>query len=229
MVFLFFTAGIIYAQSTETEEPGISRSLIPEELLRPRREEDPRYPVDMVIGPLGQGEISGEAYQFAREAATALRAGNKNAASLSAMNTVLLESCLSTLDQVSPRSFRLGSGREEPDGSYSFLIRFIGREQGITGELYIRHEEQPPARTAPAQAAAAEPAEQADTADIAAADTAATENTENERETPAAAEAIPVKMVWVFEDLILEEARDREIENKESRHQFDFSPYERFF
>ena len=34
---------------------------------------------------------------------------------------------------------------------------------------------------------------------------------------------------WVFEELILEEAKSRETEHQESLQRFDFSPYERFF
>jgi hypothetical protein len=41
--------------------------------------------------------------------------------------------------------------------------------------------------------------------------------------------ATPVAQIWFFEDLILEEARNREEENKEDRHRYDFSPYQRFF
>jgi hypothetical protein len=110
-------------------------------LLRPRREEAPRYPVDTVIGPIGQGRASAEAYGLARRVAAALLAGNMNAPVLSSVNKVFLEGYMSALNVVNPRYFRLGSGREEPDGSVSFLVRFAGREQGITGELFIRAEE----------------------------------------------------------------------------------------
>jgi hypothetical protein len=36
----------------------------------------------------------------------------------------------------------VGEGREEVDGSCSFLVRFLGRELGIAGEMYLRF--QPP-------------------------------------------------------------------------------------
>ncbi|MDR2072525.1 MAG: hypothetical protein LBP60_03725, partial [Spirochaetaceae bacterium] len=35
----------------------------------------------------------------------------------------------------------IGGGRVESDGSVSFLIRFLGREKSITGELYLWQEE----------------------------------------------------------------------------------------
>jgi hypothetical protein len=164
---------------------GFSRGSIPEELLRPRRGEAPRYPVDTVIGALGQGEAPPEAWLFARRVLAALVAGNRDAPALSAMNSVLLEGFFSTLETISPRSGRMGSGREEPDGAVSFLVRFIGREQGIVGELFVRRADEGTAGGAGSG--------------------------------------------WIFEDLVLEEARDRETENRDTNHRFDFSPYERFF
>ncbi|MCL2762509.1 MAG: hypothetical protein FWD36_04795 [Treponema sp.] len=199
---------------------------IPEELLRPRREEAPRYPVDVVIGPLGRGQASNEAYAFAKDVAAALLAGNMDAPALSSINKVFLESCMNILEQINPRLFRLGNGREEPDGAVSFLVRFAGREQGITGELFIRFEEQrraPPPPPPPPEAVEAveEPAVQ---------EPAIEEETVSEANNqPAPPQNVPAQKAWVFEDLILEEARSREVENAESRQRFDFPPYERFF
>jgi len=110
-------------------------------LLRPRRDESPHYAADTVIGPLGRGDASKEAYLFASQVAAALLAKNRNDKSLGAMNSVSLEGFLSILEQIGPRNFRLGGGRMEDDGAVSFLVRFIGREQAITGELFVRLEE----------------------------------------------------------------------------------------
>ncbi|MCL2193806.1 MAG: hypothetical protein FWB78_10475, partial [Treponema sp.] len=138
-ILLPIAASVLFAQA-ETEG-ATQHGLIPQELLRPRRQESPRYPVDIVIGPLGQGRASRETYLFARSVADALLAGNPDASVLSAMNRVFLEDYMATLDIVNPRSFRLGSGQENPDGSVSFLVRFIGRDHGVTGELFVRREE----------------------------------------------------------------------------------------
>jgi hypothetical protein len=197
----------------------MSRGSIPETLLRPQRGETPRYPVDTVIGPLGRGEASEEAYLFARKVATALMAGNKNDENLQAMNSVSLEAFISALAAVSPRNYRLGSGREEPDGAVSFLIRFLGREMGITGELYIRPQGYEPREDSPRQTAdSAETAAAVDSADTEE-DAGAADN--------AGVSVEPGPVVWRFEDLILEEARERAAEVDNQR--FDFPPYERFF
>jgi hypothetical protein len=114
------------------------RSTIPEDLRRPQRGESPRYPVDTAIGVLDRGEIPNGAYRFALEVLAAFIADSRNARVLSAANSVSREALFSSLEKIKPRKFRLGSGREEADGAISFLVRFMGREQGIIGELYIR-------------------------------------------------------------------------------------------
>ena len=209
----------------------MSRGSIPEELLRPRREESPRYPIDLVIGSMGQGDASGEAYRFARETAAALLAGNMDAPALSAMNRVLLESYLSSLEVINPRNFRLGGGREEPDGSVSFLIRFTGREQGITGELFVRREERRGTPPAPEETTleSAENAEQPAAVTEQPPQAASASDTVPPAQAETAAAEPPPQLVWIFEDLILEEPRSRETENEESKHRFDFPPYQRFF
>ena len=229
LLFIFLT-GSAFSQTNEL----LQRGSIPEELLRPRREEAPRYPIDTVIGPIGQGNASSEAYGLARRIAGALLQGNINASVLSSVNKVFIEDCMSALSVVNPRFFRLGSGREEPDGSVSFLIRFVGREQGITGELFIRFEERvtnppPPPPTPPASVTEGED-ETADEENPAA--TEAVAEAETVAVEPEEAPPVYVPIIekrWFFEDLILEAPRSREEEIFENRQRYDFSPYERFF
>jgi hypothetical protein len=224
-LFIWCPGVFVFGQETGGGIPGtegntaMSRGSIPQELLRPRRDESPRYPVDTVIGALGRGEASAEAFAFARRVASALTGGVMSDSSLSAINTVMLESYMSALGEINPRSFRLGGGREEVDGTFSFLIRFVGREQSITGELFVRYErrklqaERPAAQEAGEEAPAASNAGESAPAEI--------------------VETVPVMQskseVWVFDELILEEARSRQSENEEVKHRFDFPPYERLF
>jgi hypothetical protein len=234
LVFLgFLGTAFSAAQSSFSGEGEMSRGSVPEALLRPQRGEAPRYPVDTVIGPLGRGEASAEAYLFARKVSAALTAGNRNDPSLSGMNSVSLEAFVSELSGIGPRTYRLGGGREEPDGAVSFMIRFLGREMGITGELYIRFGEfKPRAADVVETAETAEPVETAEAAETAepaetveAAETVETAEAVELADAVEAAETVPA--VWVFEDLILEEARERATE--EDKQRFDFPPYERFF
>jgi hypothetical protein len=94
--------------------------------------------MDLVVGALDQGSVPDGAYRFAREVMEAFAAEARSAPVLSAVNSVSREALFSSLKEIDPRKFRLGSGREEADGAISFLVRFMGREQGIAGELYIR-------------------------------------------------------------------------------------------
>ncbi|MCL2209371.1 MAG: hypothetical protein FWC19_03615 [Treponema sp.] len=133
--FLIFLLAAVFASPVQ----GQDRGSIPEELLRPGWGEAPRYPSDMVIGELGQGRASAAAFNHASSVASALLSRQRGHSSLSNVNPAIIDSYLSALGRISPVSFRLGGGREEADGSVSFLIRYIGREYGMTGELYIRY------------------------------------------------------------------------------------------
>jgi len=252
-IALFVLAAVyIFPQNDQFEMN--QRGSIPEELLRPRKDEAPRYPIDTVIGVLGQGQASKEAYEIARKTAAALLDGNMNVSVLSSVDKGFLEDCMTKLKSINPRSFRLGGGREEPDGSFSFLVRFTGREEGITGELFVRFEERrPKSAPPPPESDADSKTPELQSADIQSenvqpADAESAEfKSENEnkaatqgvaqgaaqsvvqvtRQTPS--KSTPAQKVWFFEDLILEEPRNREEENKENRHRYDFSPYERFY
>jgi len=219
-LLLVFLAGSAFSQ---TNDP-FQRGSIPEELLRPKRDESPRYPVDTVIGPIGQGSAPAEAYSLARRVASALLAGDINARVLSSVKKVFLEGYIDALNVVNPRYFRLGGGREEPDGSVSFLVRFAGREQGITGELYIRYEERVTNPPPPPPASKPETEGENETG---VENPAATEAEEPEEAPPVYVPIIEKR--WIFEDLILESPRTREEDILENRQRYDFSPYERFF
>jgi hypothetical protein len=160
----------------------------------------------MIIGSLNRGDISAAAYTCAREVMDALIRGNREAPVLSAVNSGDREKIFSDLGKIEPRKFRLGEGREEADGAVSFLVRFMGRERGIVGELYVRStlvelEEVEPEEAGPEE-----------------------EETEEEEEAPV---VVQRQAVWRLDDLILEEERrlDEVIEDRS----FDLPPYERFF
>jgi len=166
------------------------RGSIPQELLRPARGESPRYPVDIVIGELGRGSASAAAYSYAYSVGAGLISGQMEHPSLSSVNSSVREIYLSALKAVSPVSFRIGGGRTEADGAVSFLVRFMGREKGITGELYIRYVTRQI---------------QGDDGEIRAAGN------------------------WIFEELLLDEPKDRSAEDQESVYRNNYYPYERFF
>ena len=183
-LFLFIPA-LVFSQRQET-----FRGSIPEEVLRPSHGESPRYPADIVIGELGRGSASAGAYNFANSVASALLGRQTQNAALASINYNSRENYFSALNVINPLSFRIGGGREGADGSVSFLVRFIGREQGITGEMYIRY---------------------------------VTRQAED-----YAGETVTAGN-WILEELLLEEPRSREIENRESSNRNNLYSYERFF
>jgi len=185
-LFLFVP---MFAVSQE-QAGSLSRGSIPEELLRPKRGEAPRYPIDTVIGELGRGSASDAAFSFANYISAAFLSGNLENSALASVDLEVRKSLLSALDIISPLSYRLGGGREEADGAVSFLIRFIGKDQGISGELYIRYVT---------------------------------------RQSKGADGEVRTAGNWIFEELLLEEAKDRDVEQKESVYRHDYFPYERFY
>jgi len=130
----------VFAQE-EDSGWGKQDSTIPETLRRPDKSEALRYPKDLVIGDLGQGESPLEAYLFARELLSALVIGNRESPIISQNSFILNESMLDELKSIMPRNFHIGGGRIETDGSVSFMLRFLGSEDSISGELYLRRAE----------------------------------------------------------------------------------------
>jgi len=189
-IFIVVSMIFLISAFAVSQDHGYSRGSIPEELIRPGRGEAPRYPIDIIIGELGRGNATAAAFFYANSVVTGLMSGLMEHPALSSIDSSLRESHLSSISSINPVSFRIGGGRVEPDGAVSFLLRFIGREKGIIGELYIRYR------------------------------TRQSEGADGETITTGS---------WVFDELLLEEARDREIEYKEAMERREFNPYERFY
>ena len=133
---LVFLLPGIYAQEDLPED-----KIIPEALRRPDRSEAPRYPQDLLIGVLGQGNAPREAYLLAQRLMDALLRANTGAQVITESRPVLREDMIEEIRSIRPRTYRLGGGRKEPDGCISFLVRFLGSEESITGELFLRQAE----------------------------------------------------------------------------------------
>jgi len=200
-----------FAQDAESAW-GDQRGSIPDELRRPERGEAPRYPTDVVIGELGQGKSPDGAYNFAKNLLSILISGSKDAEIIKASAYILTESLLKEINSLRPRSYRIGGGRVEADGSVSFMVRFLGPDQSITGELYVRQVDSPVIHNEEVSA----------------------ENNVSEEEVQpvwsylrANAADLPVEGKWLLDDLILEDKRD--ITDIRDSYRYDFSPYERFY
>jgi len=176
-----FIFAAVFSVPQETDTAPMARGSIPEVLLRPARGESARYPIDTVIGDLGRGQATEAAFNFANTVCEGLISGDVDNTALATANSAERQRYIAYLEVISPTSYRIGGGRQEPDGAFSFLVRFIGRDRGISGELYVRF---------------------------------------GSRQN---------RSVWILEELLLDEPRDRNVEQQESLYRYDFNPYERFF
>ena len=143
MGFFLVITGIVFPQrmypQTPEPETDVPATTIPDVLRRPIRGEAPRYPRDRIIGELGQGTAPDSAWQYANALMSAVVSGNRTGLETGAGGLLdsILTRYLTSLETVSPGNYHLGGGRTEADGAVSFLVRFIGRDQWITGELYL--------------------------------------------------------------------------------------------
>ena len=188
-----------------SQEENTRNQTIPTALRRPERGESPRYPQDLVIGVLGQGDAPTGAYNFAQNLLSALITGSSNNPALEDTGAILTESLHEEIYSIEPRIYRLGGGRDEPDGCVSFMVRFLGPEESITGELFVRQAEIPEASDV------SEDPEDPDDSDIS---VVSEDSSGGERP-------------WVLDDLILEEKRA--LSEIRDSYRYDFSPYERFY
>jgi len=115
---------------------------IPDTLRTPRRGEAPRLPRDMVIGDLGQGSAPEEVYLFANDVLSALLRNARTAPAVGGSLRVLSQKLFEEIAAFQPRAYRIGGGRIEADGSVSFIVRFISREESLSGELFVRQRDE---------------------------------------------------------------------------------------
>ncbi len=133
------------APPREAEEKPIPvpvpESVVPVQVRRPQQGEAPRFPEDIIIGTLGQGEVSAPSYRFAQSFLSALLREESRGETLSHLPPDKRERIIGILQKLDPEKVRVGGGKEDPDGSVSFLLRFIGQNGWSGGEVYIRQNE----------------------------------------------------------------------------------------
>ena len=160
------------------------------------------------------GGATEESYRLARQVAAGLAAGNGKTERVEFPEQKRL-SVLQNIGGLGTRSWRVGGGRDEGDGGYSFLIRFLGRDRSVTGELYLRR----PLAT-PAAADAGE------TNAVASETSAATETSGTGNVRAAVNASGPAR--WLVDDVLLEGPRSL-AEGKYGPAGADMAAYERFF
>jgi hypothetical protein len=90
----------------------------------------------VILGDLGACQAPEEAYTEAARIARRLLDG-KLPAGLDKLRAGLADDIKKNVLAISPTAYRVGGGRLEPDGSASFVFRFIGNGKNCAGEIYL--------------------------------------------------------------------------------------------
>lgn len=142
-------------KESEEKTLPVPESVVPEQIRRPQYGEALRFPEDSIVGILGKGEAPADSYHFVQETLKILlqekseqTAPEDQNVGNTAGQTVLSnlppeesERIISILQELNPEKIRIGGGREEIDGSVSFLLRFMGSGSWSGGEIYVKQNE----------------------------------------------------------------------------------------
>jgi hypothetical protein len=130
---LCFFAAVFFLAQTEGMD-----GVLPESLRRPEFVVEPLYPKDLSIGDLGPGSAPLEAYNYSRRVLSDLQQSKKTSELLATIPSETVDNIIVALGKNAPRKFRVGGGKEGVDGSTSFMFRYIGREEELSGAIYLR-------------------------------------------------------------------------------------------
>ncbi|OHE77054.1 MAG: hypothetical protein A2413_08080 [Treponema sp. RIFOXYC1_FULL_61_9] len=112
------------------------------DLIIPGGTERARLPFDFAIGELGERAADSAAYRFALSFASDLSSSKDVSALFLERGKTESEAAAVLLRPIAPKSVRLGGGMPVDGGSYSFLVRFLGEESSVTGELRVSPSEE---------------------------------------------------------------------------------------
>lgn len=121
--------------STETVNKPIS---ITADLAIPNKNEIPRLPKDFSIGDLGQGNVPLSVYDAARDYCNRLVSSQFSKQLLYFLPAQEQDKIAEIIKTINPLQYRIGGGRLEGEGRYSFLIRIIGQNTTASGAVYVR-------------------------------------------------------------------------------------------
>jgi hypothetical protein len=96
-----------------------------------------RLPQDFVIGKIGDEGIEPNAYRFAVDFLSSVAKSEEVAQSYTDRGLQEAKAIGPLLAPLLPVSIRVGSGTAEGEGGVSFLVRFVGKERSVSGELHL--------------------------------------------------------------------------------------------
>jgi hypothetical protein len=119
-----------------TDDRPVKRASSTDPFL-PTGSEAVRLPQDFVIGKIGDEGVGANAYHFAFDFLSSLARSEEVKRFYTDRGRQEAESIAPILAPLLPASVRVGSGSAEGEGGVSFLIRFVGKERSVTGELHL--------------------------------------------------------------------------------------------
>ncbi|MDR2807966.1 MAG: hypothetical protein LBB43_03050 [Spirochaetaceae bacterium] len=141
--FLIFCCFFSIITFIEAQESSLFTGTIPAFVHTPGYGEAFRYPQDTAIGSFGTKsfpKVPSALYSEAQKILGALLNANPDEPALTPLkerdNGSSLDDLYTTIKSLGARNFRIGEGREEADGSFSFVFRFMSADRSVTGELY---------------------------------------------------------------------------------------------
>ncbi len=128
----------IEMQSLASAEP-VNRSIqIITDLAIPNKNEIPHMPKDFAIGDLGQGNVPFPVYNAAQDFCNQLTSSHFTGQLIYFLPTQEQEQIAEMVKTLNPIQYRIGGGRLEGEGRYSFLIRLMGSSLTASGAVYVR-------------------------------------------------------------------------------------------
>lgn len=96
-----------------------------------------RLPQDFVIGKIGDEGVEPNAYRFAVDFLSSVAKSAEVTRFYTDQSRQEAKSIAPLLAPILPASVRVGGGTAEGESGVSFLVRFVGKERSVSGELHL--------------------------------------------------------------------------------------------
>jgi hypothetical protein len=103
----------------------------------PTGSETIRLPQDFVIGKIGDEGVEPNAYRFAVDFLSSVAKSEEVMRFYTERGRQEAKSIAPLLAPLLPASVRVGGGSVEGEGGVSFLVRFVGKDHSVSGELHL--------------------------------------------------------------------------------------------
>ncbi len=131
------TVPTVEMKSLASAEPVNKSISITADLTIPNKNEIPRLPKDFSIGDLGQGNVPLPVYDAAQDYCNRLVSSQYTKQLLNFLPVQEQDKIAEMVKTINPLQYRIGGGKLEGEGRYSFLIRILGQNTAASGAVYV--------------------------------------------------------------------------------------------